>query len=55
MKNSPSKYLDQFTVRLPEGWRDKIKMAAIKNKRSMNNEIIHQLEKAYDAEENRAA
>ena len=38
---APSKQLDQFVVRLPDGMRDQIKASAQKNNRSMNAEIVH--------------
>lgn len=38
---------DQFSLRFPEGMRERIKTAAKKNGRSMNSEIIHQLACAY--------
>lgn len=44
---APSKQLDQFVVRLPDGMRDRIKAAAEANNRSMNAEIVATLERAY--------
>lgn len=38
---------EQFGLRLPDGMRDKIKAAAAANYRSMNAEIVFQLERAY--------
>lgn len=35
---------DQYQLRLPEGWREAIKIAAIRNRRSMNQEILAALE-----------
>ncbi|WP_353400068.1 Arc family DNA-binding protein [Pseudophaeobacter arcticus] len=35
-------------LRLPEGMRSKVKVRAAKCGRSMNAEIIHHLERAYD-------
>lgn len=37
---------DQYIVRFPPGMRDQIKVNAVLNRRSMNAEIIHQLERA---------
>lgn len=48
---APSKQLDQFVVRLPDGMRDRIKAAAEANNRSMNAEIIATLEEKYPAPE----
>lgn len=43
-KKFPSQLQDKFTVRFPEGMRDKIAELAKKNGRSMNNEIIAALD-----------
>lgn len=43
----PSKMLDQFVVRLPDGMRDRIKAVAESNGRSMNAEIVDTLSKRY--------
>lgn len=40
----PSQTQDKFTVRFPDGMRDKIAEIAKKNNRSMNSEIILALE-----------
>jgi len=40
---------DMFTVRFPDGLRDRIKEAAKASKRSMNSEIIFQLEHFYSS------
>ncbi|GGO55192.1 Arc-like DNA binding domain-containing protein [Roseovarius pacificus] len=48
--SAPSKQLDQFVVRLPDGMRDRIKAAAEKNGRSMNSEIVSTLEEKYPEE-----
>lgn len=45
----PSKLLDQFVLRLPDGMRDRIKRAAEINNRSMNAEIVATLEEKYPA------
>lgn len=49
MTTPPSKQLDQFVVRLPDGMRDRIKAAADANNRSMNAEIVATLEEKYPA------
>lgn len=54
MTQPPSKQLDQFVVRLPDGMRDRIKAAADANNRSMNAEIVSALELAYPAPEDPA-
>lgn len=43
----PSRGLDKFVLRLPEGMRDKISMAARANKRTMNAEIVQRLEASF--------
>lgn len=43
---SPSKTLDQFVVRFPDGMRDRIREAADASGRSMNAEIITRLEES---------
>lgn len=50
-KDYPSRKLDQFVVRFPDGMRDRIRDAAAENKRSMNAEIIATLELAYPSRE----
>lgn len=35
---------DKYMLRLPDGWRAAIKARAVKNHRSMNNEILAALE-----------
>ncbi|MGN7867799.1 Arc family DNA-binding protein [Paracoccus sp. 22332] len=42
---------EQYTVRFPDGLRDRIKLAAEANGRSMNAEIVATLEKAFPAPE----
>nr|RDS94060.1 Arc family DNA-binding protein [Cereibacter sphaeroides f. sp. denitrificans] len=37
---------DKFMLRLPDGWRDVIKVRAAKNRRSMNAEILAIIETA---------
>lgn len=41
---------DQFPLRLPNGMRDAIKDAAVKNGRSMNSEIVYQLGQVFEAQ-----
>lgn len=43
----PSRTLDQFVVRFPDGMRDKISDLAKQNGRSMNAEIIARLEQSF--------
>lgn len=40
-------YKDRYMLRLPDGMRERIKLAASKNGRSMNAEIVATLEKVY--------
>ncbi|MFG6535795.1 Arc family DNA-binding protein [Sulfitobacter sp. CS16] len=40
------KNADRFIIRLPDGWRDTIKMEAAKSHRTMNAEIIAAIETA---------
>jgi hypothetical protein len=40
----PSKQLEQFVVRLPDGMREQMKASAERNKRSMNAEIVSAIE-----------
>lgn len=37
---------DKFMMRMPDGWRDAIKVEAAKNRRSMNAEILSAIEVA---------
>lgn len=48
VQDSPSRKMDQFIVRLPDGMRDNIKHAAELNNRSMNAEIVARLEQSFD-------
>ncbi len=43
----PSRKMEQFVVRLPDGMRKRIKAAADANSRSMNAEIVATLEEKY--------
>lgn len=42
----PSEQADKFLLRLPDGMRDRLKVAADENKRSMNSEIVARLEES---------
>ena len=46
-QDTPSRKLDQYIVRFPDGMRDQLKEAAKENNRSLNAEIIARLE-AYE-------
>lgn len=48
MANSHEK--DKFVIRLPDGLRPSINEQAKANHRSMNNEIIHRLERSLELE-----
>lgn len=39
----------QYNLRLPPGWRDAIKVMAVRNRRSMNQEILAALESVVSA------
>jgi len=43
-QDTPSRKLDQYIVRFPDGMRDQLKEAAKENNRSLNAEIIARLE-----------
>jgi hypothetical protein len=45
----PSRGLDKFVLRLPDGMRDKIGVAARANKRTMNAEIVQRLEVSFSS------
>ncbi len=47
MKEPLAKDQEKFVLRLPDGMRDRIKLAAERNNRSMNAEIIAALEEKY--------
>lgn len=47
-QDSPSRKLDQYIVRFPDGMRDRLKDAAAVNNRSLNAEIIARLERSFD-------
>lgn len=44
-----SKDSNKFMLRLPEGWREAIKAKSVKNRRSMNQEILAALESVVSA------
>ena len=46
---------DKFPLRLPDGFRDRIKAEAEHNGRTMNAEIVFRLNAAYAAIENKKA
>jgi len=46
MESYPSRQMDQYALRLPNGWRDVVKAEAKKSRRSMNAEIIAAIETA---------
>ena len=50
MVNRTAQSLDKFIVRLPDGMRDRIGIAARENKRTMNAEIVARLEASFRAE-----
>lgn len=47
--NFPSSIADAFSVRMPDGMRDRIKAAAAANNRPMNAEIVFRLEASFEA------
>ena len=49
-RNFPSRKLDKFILRLPDGMRDAIAASAKANNRSMNAEIILRLENSFAPE-----
>ncbi|WP_320407638.1 Arc family DNA-binding protein [Marinobacter sp. MW3] len=51
----PSDQLEKFSIRLPIGMRDLIRGQARANKRSMNAEIVYQLQRAYHVTEKEKA
>lgn len=36
----PSRLADRFIIRLPDGWRERLKENAARNRRSMNAEVL---------------
>lgn len=51
----PHHQQERYIVRMPDGMRDRIKEEAERNRRSMNSEIIYQLNRAYSAQETEKA
>lgn len=47
-KKTPSRDSDKYVVRFPEGLRNKIKVRAVENNRTMNSEIIYLLRKGVE-------
>jgi plasmid stability protein len=43
---------DRYMLRLPDGWREKLKTVAARNRRSMNQEILGALEPLIAQKEN---
>lgn len=52
MDEAPSRQLDKFIIRLPEGMRDQIKAASKSSKRTMNAEVVARLDASFKADEN---
>jgi plasmid stability protein len=52
--NLSSRELDKFVVRLPDGMREQLGVAARANKRTMNAEIVSRLEASLQQDENEA-
>lgn len=42
--------IDQYPLRMPAGMRERIRERAAENRRSMNSEIVHYLDRALAAE-----
>ena len=51
-QDTPSRKLDQYIVRFPDGMRGQLKKAAKENNRSLNAEIIARLEVFTDSPSN---
>ncbi|MBE0580826.1 MAG: Arc family DNA-binding protein [Devosia sp.] len=45
-----SRQADQYPLRMPPGMRERIRQSAETNRRSMNSEIVHHLDRALAAE-----
>ncbi len=52
MRTSSSRQADKFIIRLPDGMRERIRERALVNRRTMNSEIVHYLDRALTADEN---
>ncbi|CAN7626001.1 Arc family DNA-binding protein [Aminobacter sp. LjRoot7] len=48
---TPSREADKYIIRFPDGMRERIRERAAANRRSMNAEIVHYLDRALDAQE----
>lgn len=48
-QDSPSRKLDQYIVRFPDGMRDRLKELAAHNNRSLNAEIVARLERSLES------
>lgn len=46
-QDTPSRKLDQYIVRFPDGMRDRLKQEAAKNNRSLNAEIIARIQQSF--------
>lgn len=46
-QDTPSRRLDQYIARFPDGMRDRLKTEAVRNNRSLNAEIIARLEASF--------
>ncbi|MGV8831703.1 MAG: Arc family DNA-binding protein [Devosia sp.] len=47
-QETPSRKLDQYIVRFPDGMRDRLKTAAASANRSLNAEIVDRLEQSFE-------
>lgn len=52
---STNPHSDKFPLRMPAGMRERLRRAADANRRSMNSEIVHYLDRALKAQEPRGA
>lgn len=52
VQDSPSRKLEQYIVRFPDGMRERLKEVAAKNGRSLNAEIIARLSQSLELEQN---
>lgn len=48
-QDAPSRHLDQFMVRFPDGIRDRLQDEAKAHNRSMNAEIVWRIERSFEA------
>lgn len=51
VQDTPSRKLDQYIVRFPDGMRERLKVEAAKNSRSMNAEIVSRLGETLELED----